>query len=163
VGSNVLASHVYSLDAQGRRAGLVESAGGVTKTWSYGYDGADRLVSANDGQASSFGYDVFGNRRTVVSPTGTLAYLYDAAHQLSTVRSGSDAGPVVGAAIHDVAGRMTRLCEGAGTTVGSGTCSGPAVLSMDHDCVTWLSFSSYVRFLYLLTLWSVTSPSARSD
>jgi RHS repeat-associated protein len=83
-------------------------------------------------QASSFGYDVFGNRRTVVSPTGTLAYLYDAAHQLSTIRSGSDAGPVVGAAIHDLAGRMTRLCEGAGTTVASGTCSGPAVLSMSY-------------------------------
>jgi RHS repeat-associated protein len=37
--------------------------------------------------------------------------LYDAAQQLSEIRSGSDVGTLIGAAMHDADGHMTKLCE----------------------------------------------------
>ncbi len=108
--STVLSSHLYSLDNQGRRAGQTEVIGGTSKTWSYLYDHLDRLTEANDGTAETYGYDIYGNRRSKTKGT-TTAYLYDDAHQLSEVRSGSDTGTLIGAAVHDADGHMTKLCE----------------------------------------------------
>ena len=113
-----LSNHVYTLDQQGRRAGQTETIAGTSKTWSYLYDNLDRLTSASDGAAETYGYDIWGNRRTKTKSGITTAYLYDAAHQLSEIRSGSDAGALTGAAVHDADGRMTKLCEvSAGGTV----------------------------------------------
>jgi hypothetical protein len=60
----------------------------------------------------TYDYDIFGNRTIKATSNGALAYLYDAAHQLNQLRTGSSAGPLTSAAIHDAAGRMTMLCEG---------------------------------------------------
>jgi len=109
--TTVLSSHLYTLDQQGRRATHTENVGGVTKTWSYLYDNLDRLTEANDGTAETYGYDIFGNRRTKTRGATTTAYLYDAAHQLTEIRSGSDAGALTGAAVHDADGHMVKLCE----------------------------------------------------
>lgn len=109
--STVLSSHLYSLDNQGRRATQTENIGGTTKNWSYLYDNLDRLTSASDGTAETYGYDIFGNRRSKTRAGTTTAYLYDAAQQLSEIRSGSDVGTLIGAAMHDADGHMTKLCE----------------------------------------------------
>jgi len=109
--TTVLTSHLYTLDQQGRRATHTENVGGVTKTWSYLYDNLDRLTTANDGTAETYTYDIFGNRRSKTKSGSTTAYLYDAAHQLTEIRSGSDTGPLIGAAVHDADGHMVKLCE----------------------------------------------------
>ncbi|MDP2792462.1 MAG: DUF6531 domain-containing protein, partial [Sulfurisoma sp.] len=109
-GAGTLSSHVYTLDNQGRRATQAETLNAVTKNWVYAYDNLDRLTSASDGTAETYGYDIFGNRRAKTKGT-TTAYLYDSAHQLSEVRSGSDTGTLTGAAVHDADGHMSKLCE----------------------------------------------------
>jgi len=109
--STVLSSHGYSLDNQGRRSGQSEVIGGTSKTWSYLYDHLDRLTEVNDGTAETYGYDIYGNRRSKTLGGSTTVYLYDNAHQLSEVRSGSDTGTLIGAAVHDAAGRLSKLCE----------------------------------------------------
>lgn len=106
-----LSNHLYTIDNQGRRAGQTETIGGTAKTWSYLYDNLDRLTSASDGTAETYGYDIWGNRRSKTKATITTAYLYDAAHQLSEIRDGSDVGALTGAAVHDADGHMTKLCE----------------------------------------------------
>jgi len=121
--STVLASHTYTLDPQGRRAGQTETIGGATKTWSYQYDPLDRLTAASDGTAETYAYDLYGNRRSKSKAGQTTAYLYDAAHQLSEIRSGSDTGTLIGAAIHDADGRLVKLCEGPSTTKTTSDCT----------------------------------------
>jgi YD repeat-containing protein len=130
-GASVLTNHTYLIDAQGRRSGAQEVINGVTRNWSYGYDGLDRLSSATvDGTNPSietYGYDIFGNRTSKANSTNTLAYIFDAAHQLSQIRTGSTAGPLAGAAVHDASGRMIKLCEGASIATAANDCQ-PAVL-----------------------------------
>jgi RHS repeat-associated protein len=121
--STVLSSHLYTLDQQGRRAGQTETIGGTTKTWSYGYDHLDRLTSASDGSAETYTYDIYGNRKTKTKSGTTTAYLYDAAHQLAEIRSGSDTGSLIGAAVHDADGHLTKLCEGGTVTKTSTDCT----------------------------------------
>jgi RHS repeat-associated protein len=124
--ATVLTSHLYSLDQQGRRAGQTEIVSGTTKTWSYLYDNLDRLTSASDGTAETTSYDIYGNRRSKTKGSTTTAYLYDNAHQLSEVRSGSDTGTLIGAAVHDADGHMTKLCEvstGGSITQPTGDCT----------------------------------------
>ncbi|MCG3188109.1 MAG: hypothetical protein IOMNBAOH_02833 [Rhodocyclaceae bacterium] len=112
VNTSTLSSHLYSLDPQGRRAGHAETIGGTTKTWNYLYDQLDRLTSAHDGTAETYAYDIWGNRRSKTKGATTTAYLYDAAHRLSEIRSGSDTGALIGAAVHDADGHLSKLCEG---------------------------------------------------
>lgn len=124
--TTVLSSHLYTIDNQGRRAGQTEIVGGTTKNWIYLYDNLDRLTSASDGTAETYGYDIFGNRRSKTKGTTTTAYLYDSAHQLSEVRSGSDTGTLIGAAVHDADGHMVKLCEistGGTVTNPAGDCT----------------------------------------
>ena len=76
--------------------------------------------------AETYGYDIFGNRRSKSKAGTTTAYLYDNAHQLAEIRSGSDAGPLTGAAVHDADGHMTKLCEvsaGGTITQAAGDCT----------------------------------------
>ncbi|RJP66679.1 MAG: hypothetical protein C4535_13035 [Comamonadaceae bacterium] len=123
--ATTLTSHQYGLDAQGRRTTHAESIGGATKNWVYQHDNLDRLSSANDGSnTESYGYDIWGNRRSKASGAGTTAYLYDAAHQLSEMRSGSDTGALVGAAVHDADGHLIKLCEGGTVSKSASDCTG---------------------------------------
>ena len=110
-GSTVLSSHLYTLDPQGRRNGQTETLAGATKSWAYLYDHLDRLTSASDGTTESYSYDIWGNRRSKTKSGTTTAYLFDAAHQLSEIRSGSDSGTLIGAALHDADGHLIKLCE----------------------------------------------------
>jgi RHS repeat-associated protein len=120
--TTVLSSHLYTIDQQGRRATQTEVIAGVSKAWTYAYDNLDRLTGASDGTAETYSYDIFGNRRSKAKSGVTTAYLYDAAQQLSEIHSGSDAGPLIGAAVHDADGHMTKLCEVAS----GGTVTNPA-------------------------------------
>lgn len=124
--ATVLSSHLYTIDQQGRRATQSENIGGVTKTWSYLYDNLDRITTASDGTAETYGYDIYGNRRSKTKAGTTTAYLYDNAHQLSEIRSGSDTGTLIGAAVHDADGHMVKLCEvssGGTITQPTGDCT----------------------------------------
>lgn len=110
--ATTLSSHVYTLDSQGRRATHAETINGTAKSWTYGYDNLDRLLSANDGAtAETTSYDIFGNRKSKTQSSSTTVYLYDLAHQLSEIRQSSDSGALMGAAIHDADGHMGKLCE----------------------------------------------------
>ncbi|OJY55786.1 MAG: hypothetical protein BGP19_12065 [Thiobacillus sp. 0-1251] len=124
--TTMLSSHLYTLDNQGRRATQTEIIAGVSKAWSYLYDNLDRLTTANDGTAETYAYDIWGNRRSKTRSGTTTAYLYDAAQQLTEVHSGSDTGPLIGAAVHDADGHMTKLCEvstGGTVTNPAGDCT----------------------------------------
>ncbi|MHB1186972.1 RHS repeat-associated core domain-containing protein [Thiobacillus sp.] len=121
--ATVLTSHLYTLDNQGRRSGQTEVIGSSTKTWSYLYDNLDRLTSASDGTAETYGYDIYGNRRSKTKSGVTTAYLYDDAHQLSEVRSGSDTGTLTGAAVHDADGHLVKLCESGTVTKTTTDCT----------------------------------------
>ncbi|HAP40645.1 MAG TPA: hypothetical protein DCQ94_12940, partial [Nitrospira sp.] len=57
--TTVLSSYLYTLDNQGRRSGQTEDINGVSKVWSYAYDNLDRLISASDGAAETYAYDIF--------------------------------------------------------------------------------------------------------
>lgn len=121
--ATTLSNHAYTLDAQGRRATHAETIGGAAKSWNYAYDGLDRLLTASDGTAETYSYDVFGNRRSKTVGGSTTAYLYDLAQQLSEIRSGSDAGSLIGAAVHDADGHLTKLCEGSSATRTASDCT----------------------------------------
>lgn len=136
-GAGTLSSHTYSLDAQGRRASHTESIGGSSKAWTTTYDQLDRLLSANDGSATeTSAYDIWGNRTRRTTPAQDAFTLYDAAHRLTEIRSGSVAGPLHGAAVHDADGHLTKLCEagaGGSVTLAANDCvaSGPAARTLN--------------------------------
>ncbi|HNB42930.1 MAG TPA: RHS repeat-associated core domain-containing protein [Burkholderiaceae bacterium] len=124
--TSTLSSHLYTLDNQGRRATQSETINGSTKNWTYAYDYLDRLTSASDGTAETYAYDIWDNRRSKTKAGTTTAYLFNAAHQLSEIRSGSDTGTLLGAAIHDADGHLSKLCEvspGGTITKPTGDCS----------------------------------------
>ena len=138
-GTSTRSSHSYTLDAQGRRATQSENVAGSIKAWSYQYDNLDRLLEANDGTAETYTYDIWGNRRSKTKGATSTAYLYDAAHQLSEIRNGSDTGSLIGAALHDKDGHLTRLCQGTSATKTTSTCTasgtGAYALQMQWDAL----------------------------
>lgn len=121
--ATTLSSHVYTLDSQGRRATHAETINGTAKSWNYGYDNLDRLTSASDGTAETTSYDIYGNRRTKSKSGTTTAYLYDLAHQLSEIRQTNDTGTLIGGAVHDADGHLTKLCEGSSATKTASDCT----------------------------------------
>jgi len=121
--TTTLSSHVYTLDNQGRRATHTETINGSVKNWTYQYDNLDRLTSASDGSAETTSYDIYGNRRTKSNAGGTTAYLYDLAHQLSEIRQTNDTGTLIGGAVHDADGHLTKLCEGTSATKSATDCT----------------------------------------
>lgn len=72
----------YTRDAGGRIAQIVETIGGTTTTFGYGYDAAGRLnaVSKDAVPVSSYSYDLNGNRIARTGPT--LSATYDAQDRL---------------------------------------------------------------------------------
>ena len=121
--TTTLSSHIYTLDSQGRRATHAETINGTAKNWTYGYDNLDRLTSASDGTAETTSYDIYGNRRAKSNAGGTTAYLYDLAHQLSEIRQTNDSGTLIGGAVHDADGHLTKLCEGTTATRTASDCT----------------------------------------
>jgi RHS repeat-associated protein len=84
-------------------------------------------------------WDPFGNRRTRTTGAATLAYSYDAAHQLADIREGSPAGPLVAAFVYDAAGNLTRQCEGGSVTGTTSTCTGATVAELTYDAANRLT------------------------
>ena len=122
-GTTTRSSHVFTLDVQGRRATQSENIGGTTKSWTYQYDNLDRLTSASDGTAETYAYDIWGNRRSKTKSSTTTAYVYDEAHRLTDIRADGDTGALIGAAIHDADGHLTKLCEGATVSKTASDCT----------------------------------------
>ncbi|TXT25035.1 MAG: RHS repeat-associated core domain-containing protein [Rhodocyclaceae bacterium] len=140
--ATTLSSHVYTLDSQGRRATHAETINGTAKSWTYGYDNLDRLTSASDGTAETTSYDIYGNRRTKSKSGTTTAYLYDLAHQLSEIRQINDTGTLIGGAVHDADGHLTKLCEGSSATKTATDCTsggtGATTLQLAWDALDHL-------------------------
>ena len=81
-------SYAYTLDAEGKRTGIVESDG-TERT--YGYDALDRLTSESVtgalAYAKTFAYDAVGNRlsqATTGAGAGTVPYTYDTRDRMLT-------------------------------------------------------------------------------
>jgi RHS repeat-associated protein len=84
-------SYAYTLDAAGKRTGIVENDGTTRR---YAYDGIDRLtsemVTGSLSYAKTFAYDPVGNRLTqTTSGTGAanVNYAYDSRDRLSSENS----------------------------------------------------------------------------
>ena len=71
-------STAYSYDAMGNRASITHN--GVPTV--YGYDGADRLISAG---ATQYTYDANGNRLTRTAGSTTTTYAYDFENRLTQI------------------------------------------------------------------------------
>jgi len=77
----------YTRDSLGRITQKVETIGGATDTYTYGYDLAGRLtdVTKNGTTTAHYEYDPNGNRLAVTRPgTGTVSGTYDAQDRLLT-------------------------------------------------------------------------------
>ena len=77
----------YTRDTLGRITQKVETIGGATDTYTYGYDPAGRLidVTKNGPNVAHYDYDANGNRLSVTRPvTGTVTGSYDAQDRLVT-------------------------------------------------------------------------------
>ncbi len=74
----------YTRDAVGRVLQTVESIGGSTDTYSYGYDTAQRLASVkkNGTTIASYSYDANGNRLTATDSAGSFTGAYDSQDRL---------------------------------------------------------------------------------
>ena len=68
----------------------VETIGGVTDTYGYGYDAAGRLaqVTRNAVITATYAYDLNGNRLSVTTPGGTTTGTYDDQDRMTVVRHG---------------------------------------------------------------------------
>jgi RHS repeat-associated protein len=123
----------YSRDALGRVTQRVEAIGGVTTTYDYVYDAADRLAAVHlNGAvmpAYAYAYDANGNRVSALSPLGTVAASYDAQDRLiqqgavsyAYSASGALASTTQGAAVtdyaYDGAGDLKSVTLPTGTVV----------------------------------------------
>jgi YD repeat-containing protein len=130
-GSPVL-NITYTRDSLGRITQKVETIGGVTDTYTYGYDPAGRLtdVTKNGTSAAHYEYDGNGNRLSVTRPgTGTVSGIYDAQDRLTTygavtysytangdLRTATSGGQIT-TYTYDVFGNLTAVALPNGTTI----------------------------------------------
>jgi RHS repeat-associated protein len=123
-GTTVLASRVYTyqnainpLLDQSLVATMADQSGTTT---TYGYDGLNRLTSANDGTLSSWDYDNDGNRtKATKAGTPTAFSAYNGADQLcwtSTTSAGACASPPSGATTYAYDGTGNQTSDQAGAT-----------------------------------------------
>jgi RHS repeat-associated protein len=129
-GAGLVSEHAYTYDAYGNRATQVESIGGLTTNYTYGYDAFDRLTSVADGATTeTYGYDVFGNRSSRQVGAGALivSALNDA-HELLELSQG---GTRLAAFVYDANGSLTRKCAGGSVTVAF---TGSAGTRVNTDC-----------------------------
>ena len=107
----IVSQHDYGYDELGRRNSHVETIAGDTRIWGFEHDNMDRLTRVlEDAGATiveSYSYDSYGNRRSRLPAGGTAAhYLYDAAHQLTEIRNGSDTGDLTASFSYDENGNL---------------------------------------------------------
>lgn len=76
----------YTRDPVGRITGKAETIYGITTTETYGYDTSGRLISTsrNGETVATYAYDVNSNRVSRVSPSESLAAVYDEDDRLLT-------------------------------------------------------------------------------
>ena len=96
-----------------------------TQVITYGYDHLSRLVTAdyNNGNYFHYAYDVAGNRLSQTTPTGSNAYVYDAANRLAEVdgvaytwdNNGNLLSDGQTTYTYDSANRLTALSRGSET------------------------------------------------
>jgi YD repeat-containing protein len=81
-GGTIISSSVYQYDAGDNRIQGTSAAGSITK---YVYDPLNRVVTytVSSNQVTSYTYDADGNRLSVVAPSGTTNYTYDAANRMT--------------------------------------------------------------------------------
>jgi len=115
-------------------------SGQATLTYSYQYDGLDRLTQVDNGTAAqrqTFGYDIFGNRvkKLIGNPVSAgSAYAYDAAHQLTEVRQTNLSGAMLEAYLYDDTGNQSKKCSGGTVTRPSGqSCTGSSQSQYQYD------------------------------
>lgn len=94
---------VYTYDAVGNRASMVDGEGTVT----YGYDDVNRLVAEQRSSAGfSYSYDLNGNVTTRVYPNGaTTTYTYDDDNRLLSATRDAKTTSFS----YDVSGRLTQM------------------------------------------------------
>jgi RHS repeat-associated protein len=83
LGSTTLASSTYAYNQAGLRSSLANAEG---KSTGYAYDSLGELTyEASEGQtATRYEYDAAGNRDALSGPTGTAAYSYNEAEELTS-------------------------------------------------------------------------------
>lgn len=117
VSNVVLTSHAYSYDSLGRRTRHTETLGSLgTRYLQYGFDALSRLTQSQTCTTSAYStctpdetlsYDIWDNRKTQTKAGATLAYVYDAAHQLKEIRQDSEAGILLSSYAWDANGNQT--------------------------------------------------------
>jgi RHS repeat-associated protein len=131
----LIESYAYTLDAKGRRTGLVEQPSGRAIT--YTYDLLSRLASETivdaiaGNKSLAYTYDAVGNRLTKTEDGSTTNYGYDANDRLLSEGLGiaysyddngnqirKNAGPVTDHYAYDFENRLIRVDNGTITTYG---------------------------------------------
>ena len=114
-----LASVDYNYDVKSNVTQLIRNdtgAGGSSKTFTFAYDGINRLTSANYGnERVTYTYDTVGNRKTMVSTTkGTTTYTIASNSNQLTYRSlvPEDAAFATMSYTYDAEGKLTQRSEG---------------------------------------------------
>ena len=107
-----LATNVYTYDGVGNRNANTETLNGTAISYAYTYDELKRLTQVTNGTAAqqqNFTYDPLSNRIQLsvgqTSPAVT-AYGFDAANELTSIHSGSLAGPLVATLSYDANGNL---------------------------------------------------------
>ena len=120
VGSTRISEHTYTYDGAKRRETATDSIGASTAAFRYVYDEQNRLAEVRDAGTQAvlegLSYDIFGNRLTRATGGSTQAYVYDAAHQLQSIRDGNVSGPVFASFQYDANGNITQKTVGSTTT-----------------------------------------------
>ena len=109
-GNTTVSAHTYGYDAFGNRHTSADTIAGITRNHTYTHDTLNRLVEADNGipaELERFAYDPLGNRISrQVGSTTPLVYRHDAANQLTELRSGSLAGPLLASLGYDANGNL---------------------------------------------------------
>ncbi|HYE34308.1 glycohydrolase toxin TNT-related protein [Methylocaldum sp.] len=148
-GGTEVSRHTYQYDPLGRRTGHVEAIAGAVTDYTYNYDALDRLreVRTNAGAilAEAYAYDPYGNRRERIAPDGSIQRsIYDAAQQLTHIRSGADTGSILASYTYDLAGNLVQRSSGGANldlsydalerlVSASGTGIAPEAYTYDHQ------------------------------
>lgn len=107
---STISRHDYTYDAAGNRDTYIENINGAVRERRYVYDLLDRLSEVRDNATDtalvSYTYDKYNNRVTETDAGAVRAYVYDAAQQLLSIRTGTGDGPVEVAFDYDPNGNL---------------------------------------------------------
>lgn len=110
--SSIISRFTYAYNPMRQITNWVQEMGGVTDTWTSGYDAADQLLSAHTslGTATNYvyGYDAAGNRVTEIAAATNSSQC----NSLNELTSSSDASLTNGTYEWDAEGRLTAINSG---------------------------------------------------